>query len=205
MLRAGGSHAAGGLPFRAFGPLLALRPCPSPGNISSEFLILKTRLRIANNHVAAIREHLLVHLFVFMGVVLFLVLGGAVFFGSLFNFLKQQEDFGILLMIFGSVLWPESVFQFVTLPLPGKIIALAAGFESSACRVGVLLRSPEAAQKVADGIRNGLASRAQASWESEHPGTRLSTAKKSEIKDNESARVTLLTGQIRGHERDKLL
>jgi len=33
---------------------------------------------------------------------------------------------GILLMIFGSVLWPESVFQFVTLPLPGKIIALAA-------------------------------------------------------------------------------
>lgn len=90
-------------------------------------------------------------------------------------------------------------------PLQERIIALAAGFESSACRVVVFLRSPETAQKVADGIRNGLASRAQASWESEHPGTRLSTAKKNEIKDNESARVTLLTGQIRGHERDKLL
>jgi dienelactone hydrolase len=33
---------------------------------------------------------------------------------------------GILLMIFGSLLWPESIFQFVTLPLPGKVIALAA-------------------------------------------------------------------------------
>ena len=32
---------------------------------------------------------------------------------------------GILLMIFGSLLWPESIFQFVTLPLPGKVIALA--------------------------------------------------------------------------------
>lgn len=33
---------------------------------------------------------------------------------------------GILLMIFGNLLWPDSVFQFVTLPLPGKIIALTA-------------------------------------------------------------------------------
>jgi dienelactone hydrolase len=31
---------------------------------------------------------------------------------------------GILLMIFGNLLWPESFFQFVTLPLPGKVIAL---------------------------------------------------------------------------------
>jgi dienelactone hydrolase len=32
---------------------------------------------------------------------------------------------GILLVIFGNLLWPESIFQFVTLPLPGKIIALS--------------------------------------------------------------------------------
>lgn len=33
---------------------------------------------------------------------------------------------GILLMVFGDVLWPESIFQFATLVLPGKIIVLAA-------------------------------------------------------------------------------
>lgn len=90
-------------------------------------------------------------------------------------------------------------------PLQERIIDLATDFDSSACRVVVFLRSPETAHKVADGIRNGLASRAQAAWESEHPGTKSSTAKKNEFLDNASARVTLLTGQIRGHERDKLL
>ena len=34
---------------------------------------------------------------------------------------------GILLMVFGNLLWPESVFQYATLALPGKIIVLATG------------------------------------------------------------------------------
>jgi len=34
MLRAGRTPAAGGLPFPAFGPSMATRPCPSPGNFS---------------------------------------------------------------------------------------------------------------------------------------------------------------------------
>ena len=32
---------------------------------------------------------------------------------------------GILLVIFGNLLWPESIFQYVTLPLPGKVIVVA--------------------------------------------------------------------------------
>ncbi|MBN1867700.1 hypothetical protein JW916_10445 [Candidatus Sumerlaeota bacterium] len=61
-------------------------------------LIVKTRFRIANNSVAAIRDHLLVHLFVFLSVIAFLVVGGGVFFGFLFRFLDRQEEFGTLLM-----------------------------------------------------------------------------------------------------------
>ncbi len=32
---------------------------------------------------------------------------------------------GILLMLFGNLLWPESVFKFITLPLPGKVLVLS--------------------------------------------------------------------------------
>lgn len=35
---------------------------------------------------------------------------------------------GILLMVFGDLLWPESVFKYATLAAPGKIIVLAAAF-----------------------------------------------------------------------------
>jgi len=61
-------------------------------------LILRARLRIANNHVASIREHMWIHLFVFLGVIFFLLAGGAAFFHRLFRYLHAQEDFGDLLM-----------------------------------------------------------------------------------------------------------
>ena len=62
------------------------------------YLLLKNRVKIANNYVAGIRDHLLIHLFVFIGVVCFLILGGTVFFYHIFSFLNRQEEFGTLLM-----------------------------------------------------------------------------------------------------------
>ncbi|HBF35401.1 TPA: hypothetical protein DDW35_12640 [Candidatus Sumerlaeota bacterium] len=61
-------------------------------------LILKTRLRIANNYVIGIREHMWVHLIVFLGVIFALIAGGSAIFTFIFRFLIQQEDFGQLLM-----------------------------------------------------------------------------------------------------------
>ena len=61
-------------------------------------LILLTRLKIANNYAASIRNHLYVHLFAFVAVVAFLVLGGKLFFYMLFHYLDAQQDFGNMLM-----------------------------------------------------------------------------------------------------------
>ena len=61
-------------------------------------LILRTRWKIANNYVAGIRRHLWFHLAVFLGVILFLMVGGSATFHLLFDFLNRQEDFGALMM-----------------------------------------------------------------------------------------------------------
>jgi ABC-2 type transport system permease protein len=61
-------------------------------------LILLTRFKIANNYVAGIRDHLVIHLFVFLGVVGLIVFGGMAFFYLLFHWLDSKEDFGALLM-----------------------------------------------------------------------------------------------------------
>jgi hypothetical protein len=60
-------------------------------------LIIKTRLRIANNYVVGIREHLWIHLIVFLGVIFALIAGGSAVFTFIFKFLAQQQDFGPLL------------------------------------------------------------------------------------------------------------
>ncbi|MFP4378955.1 MAG: putative ABC transporter permease subunit [Candidatus Sumerlaeia bacterium] len=61
-------------------------------------LILRNRLRIANHYVENIRDHVYIHLFVFMAVVMFIVFGGTAFFTFLFRYLNNLEDFGALLM-----------------------------------------------------------------------------------------------------------
>jgi ABC-2 type transport system permease protein len=61
------------------------------------WFILRTRLRVANNSVASAGHHVLVHLAVFLGIVVFLVGGGTAFFHLLFSFLEDQEEFGTLL------------------------------------------------------------------------------------------------------------
>ena len=55
---------------------------------------------------------------------------------------------GILLMVFGNVLWPESIFQYATLLLPGKLLVMAAAVG------GALLFAARVVQRPA--LRYGL-------------------------------------------------
>jgi len=61
-------------------------------------LILRTRWKIANNYVASIRNHLWFHVFVFLGVVTFLIVGGSATFYVLFGYVNRLEDFGAMMM-----------------------------------------------------------------------------------------------------------
>ncbi len=61
-------------------------------------LILRTRLKIANNYVPRFRDHFVIHLFVFLAVMTALVIGGTLFFFYIFSILERQEDFGSMLM-----------------------------------------------------------------------------------------------------------
>jgi hypothetical protein len=49
---------------------------------------------------------------------------------------------GILLMVFGDVLWPESVFEHATLPLVGKGIVLGVGLAGALLMVARLVNRP---------------------------------------------------------------
>jgi ABC-2 type transport system permease protein len=60
--------------------------------------ILRTKYTIANNHIAAIRHHLLIHLMVALGVLMILIGGGLIFFYWLFQALMGFEPFGPVLM-----------------------------------------------------------------------------------------------------------
>jgi len=61
-------------------------------------LILRTRLRIVDNHLSNIRQHLVVHLAAFLFMTLLLFIGGTAFFHYLFSRVSELEEFGILLM-----------------------------------------------------------------------------------------------------------
>ncbi|HNY27510.1 MAG TPA: hypothetical protein PLA90_09955 [Candidatus Sumerlaeota bacterium] len=61
-------------------------------------LILRTRMRIVDNHLSNIRQHLVIHLAAFLFMVLLLFAGGTAFFYYLFSRVSELEEFGILLM-----------------------------------------------------------------------------------------------------------
>ena len=56
---------------------------------------------------------------------------------------------GILLMVFGDLLWPESVFQYATLTLPAKFIVLAAAVGGALWFAARLVRRPAARSALA--------------------------------------------------------
>lgn len=49
---------------------------------------------------------------------------------------------GILLMVFGNLIWPDSFFQYTTLLLPGKMIVLLAGVIGALVFIGRLVTRP---------------------------------------------------------------
>lgn len=49
---------------------------------------------------------------------------------------------GILLMVFGNLLWPDSLLQYATLLLPGKMIVLLAGIIGALVFIGRLMTRP---------------------------------------------------------------
>lgn len=69
-------------------------------------LVLKAKYRIVNNHLANVKKHILIHLFVGLGVLFVLIGGGTAFFYFIFDFLMHQEVFGPPLMerLFGMVM-----------------------------------------------------------------------------------------------------
>jgi ABC-2 type transport system permease protein len=60
--------------------------------------MLRNRVRIVDNHLSSLHSHLLVHLLVFVGVVVFLIATGTAFFHLLFYHVSTLEDIGNMLM-----------------------------------------------------------------------------------------------------------
>jgi len=60
--------------------------------------ILYLKYKIINNYLKEVKKHVYFHLFVGLGILFVLILGGTIFFYLLFDFLMSQEVFGPLLM-----------------------------------------------------------------------------------------------------------
>lgn len=90
-------------------------------------------------------------------------------------------------------------------PLQEKIAELALKYKNEAKRVIVFVRNPEDAQKISRGIKKLLLESRIEDWNETNPDQSLSKGDKSSLKKEIETRVSTLTGQIRGHERDVLL
>lgn len=76
---------------------------------------------------------------------------------------------------------------------------------TSPARVLLFLKSPDNAAKLAEVLQKELRRRSEQRWDTEHPGENMPTAVKTALKESADARVALLTGRLRGHERDLLM
>ncbi len=62
------------------------------------YIMVRNRVHIVDNHLSTLRSHLLVHLVVFIGVVVFLIASGTAFFHLLFHHVSTLEGIGEMLM-----------------------------------------------------------------------------------------------------------
>ena len=86
-----------------------------------------------------------------------------------------------------------------------KILELALEHESQVCRVVVFVRKPDDAQKIASNLQSKLGEKAVEDWKGAHAEEKLPKARESGLKKRAAEKVSLLTGRIRGRERDMLL
>lgn len=71
-----------------------LKPWPGPGSSTILQAILRAKGTFALNGMRTLKKHLVIHFFLFMGLVSLLVVGGSAMFLFMFRFLLQQELIG---------------------------------------------------------------------------------------------------------------
>ncbi len=86
-----------------------------------------------------------------------------------------------------------------------KIVALALKHSSVRTRVVVFIQSPEDATKIHDMLVECLIEKAAESWCNEHNSEAVPKKEREDLQVSCKALVSILTGEIRGRERDMLL
>ena len=90
-------------------------------------------------------------------------------------------------------------------PLQQKMVDLALVHNKNKSRIVIFVRSPEDATKIQTLLVKQLKNQAEAVWKEENHTTRLSKQTKEELHLQCALQVSILTGEIRGYERDNLL
>ncbi|WP_028325606.1 type I-G CRISPR-associated helicase/endonuclease Cas3g [Desulfatirhabdium butyrativorans] len=87
----------------------------------------------------------------------------------------------------------------------GKIVDLALQHNTSGTRVVVFVRSPEDAVRIHDMLIKKRIVEAEAKCHADNDGKPISKNERAGLEQRCGQSVSILTGEIRGHERDKLL
>ncbi len=90
-------------------------------------------------------------------------------------------------------------------PLQEKIVDLALEKNSGRDRVLIFVRDPKDAHRISEGIRKELIEVEIQKYKDENPNGSIPTNERKKIKEGIDDRISTLTGQIRGFERDRLL
>jgi CRISPR-associated endonuclease/helicase Cas3 len=90
-----------------------------------------------------------------------------------------------------------------------KMLSLALKVEAEDLitpgRVIVYVKSPDDAAKIAENLKKELRKRSEEQWQGEHPELKMTNALKKGMAEAIENRVALLTGRLRGYERDRLV
>ncbi len=85
------------------------------------------------------------------------------------------------------------------------IVDLALEHSANRTKVVVFVKSPEHAAEIHERLTKALMNQAEESWRNEHSGSAMTKKDREELQRQCKASVSILTGEIRGHERDRLL
>jgi len=86
-----------------------------------------------------------------------------------------------------------------------KIVSTASESFSEVKRVIIYVQSPETAQKIVTELHKSLKKYLMETWEKQNPDIKPGNNIKAEFTRNAEERISILTGRIRGYERDLLM
>lgn len=89
--------------------------------------------------------------------------------------------------------------------LAEKIVSLAGNHNNDSTRVVIFVHSPDEAAKIHDKLIKGLCEKAEERWCIEKKTMSIPKKEKEALNNRCQENVSILTGEIRGYERDKLL